>query len=46
MNWLPLRKNNIPLIDRQIEKAITIHQEIQQSIMEGDILSVQKMSDL
>lgn len=33
MNWLPLRKNNIPLIDRQVEKALKIHNEIQESIM-------------
>lgn len=44
MKWLPLRNYNIPLIDRQIDCAIELYNETRESIMEGDILSVQKMS--
>ena len=44
IKWLPLRNYNTPLIDRQIDRAIEFYNEIRESIMEGDILSVQKMS--
>jgi len=46
MNWLPLRKNNVPLIDRQVEKVKLLHESLQKMILEGDIAGVQQMSEL
>jgi hypothetical protein len=46
MNWLPLRKNNVPLIDRQVEKAVALHCELQKLTIEGDLLNLQKLSEL
>jgi hypothetical protein len=37
MNWLALRKNNIPLIDLQVDKAINLHIALKNLTDEGDM---------
>jgi len=46
IKWLPLRLNIIPLIDRQTHSVLSIFLALRKEIAEGDILAVQKLSDL
>lgn len=46
MKWIPLRSYNVPLIDRQADRAIEDFNKLRESIFQGDILAVEKMSEL
>lgn len=43
IKWLPLRLNILPLIDRQARAVLQVYLATHREIMEGDILSIQKL---
>lgn len=46
MNWIPLRKYHVHLVDKEVTKVIERHHNLRESILEGDVLSIEKMSQL
>lgn len=46
MDWIPLRKYNVHLVDLQVDRVIALCSELHESILQGDILSIQRLSEL
>ena len=43
VKWLPLRLNIIPLLDKQARSVLDLYLATRKEILEGDILSIQKL---
>lgn len=43
VKWLPLRLNIIPLLDKQVRSVLDLYLATRKEILEGDILSIQKL---
>jgi hypothetical protein len=43
VKWLPLRLNTIPLLDKQVRSVLDLFLATRKEILEGDILSIQKL---